>query len=1093
MQSSRWPPVDAQLTPRRERGEAENAEVGGGVVPHIALQMLGSFRLTVDEEEVTRFRSHKIPLLLSWLVLEGEGMHPRSTVAGLFWPEHSPEQALQNLRQTLVHLKRSLAEESTPGCLQVSARAIAIQHDEALRVDALEFLNRIEACQRHRHPNGRISPSCAASLEAAVARYRGPFLLECDPGDNEELYAWIGSRRTLFQNHLNTALQQLTQHYLYLGRAEDAERHARRWIELDPFSERAIADLVQALEVAGRSAQARTELAHWHSHYVAELGEEPNTATLSPATKAGLSAGATLTRAIRPEPALTRLPAYLTPFFGRVDELRWCAERLLEPTSRLLTLMGPGGCGKTRLALEFARLYGPDLEEPPVFVPLYGLSTADAIPAAIAEHLDWRLGSLADPVEMLVKRLGHRSRLVILDGIDPLLPQGAEPLSRLLRSAPHLVLIVTSRERLRLQGELVLRLDGLANPASRHPPEGEHAPAVALFLERASRLRPALPRDEASMQAITRLCQRLEGMPLSLELAAGLVETFTPMEIVGLLERRLDKLETRWQDVPVSHRSLRLVFEQSFQRLTPQYRTLLAALSTFPGTFDAQAATVIAGAGAEDLEALRDRSLLRLTEPGRYQVFEAIRRFARDRHDSSRMATAAAHGKHYAEVARHCLERLRTGDARDACTALAHEWPNLRAALVWGIQQRQLSILEPLLDALSAHPGQQGNPVEGIATLLEVRGALLGLGDAPVVRGLRAQLARNLALFRLHQGDARSARPELELALQHFRELGLRERVADALTLLGELTLRWDPLESARRLQESIEVHRDRNVPGVARAELSLATATAATGDYPHAFRLFRSGLDALARQGSERQQVLALTAYARARLAHGDADQAVALARQALEGASRLGERPAMAGAAAVLADGLLEEGRLREARRQVLLAHALGLELAHADLLCDTHRLQGLLALERGELEAADRHLTDSLRVASRAANPGAGARTLLVLARLLMARGELEDARAALRWIQALPAAWRATRKDATTLLHECGTPAPLGTPATLESPAPLPLETLLEDFDAVLAGLGIHGKHGSVHDLITVADVPSERPMRKRNLTLIVAGA
>lgn len=824
-----------------------------------------------------------------------------------------------------------------------------------------------------------------------------------------------------------------------------------------------------------------------------------STVTRRPTTKAGLNTGDAPTWALRPEPTLARLPAYLTPFFGRVDELRWCAERLLEPTSRLLTLQGPGGCGKTRLALECARLYGPDLEEPPVFVPLDGLSTADAIPAAIAERLDWRLGSQADPMEMLVERLGHRSRLVILDGIDPLLPQGAEPLSRLLRSAPHLVLIVTSRERLRLQGELVLRLDGLANPASRHPPEGEHAPAVALFLERASRLRPVLPRDEASMQAITRLCQRLEGMPLSLELAAGLVETFTPMEIVGLLERRLDKLETRWQDVPVSHRSLRVVFEQSFQRLTPQYRTILAALSTFPGTFDAQAARVIAGAGAEELEALRDRSLLRLTEPGRYQVFEAIRRFARDRHDSSRMATAAAHGKHYAEVARHCLERLRAGDARDACTALAHEWSNLRAALVWGIQQRQLSILEPLLDALSAHPEQQDNPVEGIATLLEVRGALQGLGDSPVVRGLRAQLARNLALLRLHQGDARSARPELELALQHFRELGLRERVADALTLLGELTLRWDPLESALRLQESIEVHRDRNVPGVVRAELGLATATAATGDYPHAFRLFRSGLDALARQGSERQQVLALTAYARARLAHGDADQAVDLARQALEGASRLDARPAMAAAAAVLAEGLLEEGRLREARRQVLQAHALGLELAHVDLLCDTHRLQGLIALERGELEAADRHLTDSLRVASRAANPGAGARTLLVLARRLMARGELEDARAALRWIQALPAAWRATRKDATTLLHECGTPATLGTPATqgtpatLETPAPLPLETLLEDFDAVLAGLGIHGKHGSVHDLITVADVPSVRPMRKRNLTLIVAGA
>jgi predicted ATPase len=314
---------------------------------------------------------------------------------------------------------------------------------------------------------------------------------------------------------------------------------------------------------------------------------------------------------------------------GRTEELASLSTRLAEAACRLLTLVGPGGNGKTRLAIELARQKAPDFANGVYFVALQPVSSPDRLTATIAEGIGFSFYGQDDPEAQLLSFLSERQSLLLLDNFEHLL-ETADLLARMLAAAPGLKLLVTSREALNLQEEWLWHVRGMHFPDADRVADIEAFSALKLFTERARRVRQDFS-PEAEQSCIIRICQLVGGTPLALELAAAWLKTLPCDKIVHEIERNLDFLASNMRNIPERHRSMRAVFEQSWLLLSEDERLVLKRLSVFRGGFRQPAAEAVAGASLLTLSSLADKSLLYVDASGRFEIHELLRQFAEER------------------------------------------------------------------------------------------------------------------------------------------------------------------------------------------------------------------------------------------------------------------------------------------------------------------------------------------------------------------------------------------------------------------------------------------------------------------------------
>ncbi len=594
----------------------------------LELTLFGAPEVRRQSRLVTGFRSNKAQALLYYLAVTGRPQ-TRATLVGLLWGDQPEAAARASLSKCLSNLHELLGE-----AVLIERQTVAFNRAHPHQLDTERFAA---------HVGTRPTPATVQSLQSALAVYRGDFLEGFYVRDAPDLEQWVLSQRAYYREAVVNGLHALATYAEQLGDLPQAVVHTRRLLALEPWREEAHRHLMKMLARSGQRAAALAQFETCRRILNEELVVEPDaeTLTLVEAIRAG-----DLDKANRVEaqpftpspvhPGACTLPTPPTALIGRERELAELDALISDPTCKLITICGPGGMGKTRLALAVAAAQGGKFEHGALFVPLAGVATAQFLPQAILSALDMPLRGELTPQQQVRALLYGQERLLVLDNYEHLLPE-IDLLLDLLHHAPRITLLVTSRERLALRAEHLCELVGIDYPPNqpaqlraKSAPDLTGYAAVQLFLQRVRQTQVRFTPSDEEMAAIVRICRITEGMPLALELAAAAVREQAIVALAAALEAGQTKLSARLRDLPERHRTIEAVFDHSWHLLSVTEQQVLAALSVFRGGFEAEAAQTVASATPALLAGLMDKSWLRRHPSGRYDIHELVRQYAHE-------------------------------------------------------------------------------------------------------------------------------------------------------------------------------------------------------------------------------------------------------------------------------------------------------------------------------------------------------------------------------------------------------------------------------------------------------------------------------
>ncbi|MFN2167754.1 MAG: ATP-binding protein, partial [Anaerolineae bacterium] len=489
-------------------------------------------------------------------------------------------------------------------------------------------------------------------LEQATALYRGDFMEGFSLADSPAFEEWVVLCRERYRRLMMDALHRLVEAYERQGRYERALELGWKQLDLEPWWEEAHQQLMRLLALSGRRSEAVAQYHRCRRLLDEELDVAPaaETTALYEQIRDGNVVGAAPSPQHRPG-LVHNLPLASGPFVGRETETAAIQNCLQDPTCRLLTLVGAGGMGKTRLAVEavgdwISQLQRDELEGV-TMVSLTPVQEAEVIASVVAQAAGFALSPTREPEQQLLETLRHKRWLLILDSFEHLL-DGVGLVTEILKTARYVKILVTSRARLNLQGETCFPVAGIAFP-ERIPDNAQRTQefaAIELFLAAARRLRPGFEPGDTDLGEIARICRLVQGMPLGILLAAAWSGVLCPAEIAAEIEKGLDFLEADWTDVPERQRSIRAVFDRSWNLLTGPEKRVFQALSVFSGGFTREAAQHVSGASLGELRALAAKSLLQVTPSGRYQIHELLRQYAAEKLDSTLDAAMGVRERH---------------------------------------------------------------------------------------------------------------------------------------------------------------------------------------------------------------------------------------------------------------------------------------------------------------------------------------------------------------------------------------------------------------------------------------------------------------
>ncbi len=806
-------------------------------MPKLRIQLLGEFQVVVDGLPLTCLKGDRQQSLFAYLLLHRHTPQSRQHLAFLLWPDSVEAQARADLRNLLHTLRQMLPDADH----LINSDTLTLQWHPAadFTLDVAEFQH--AAIQAKQASDATLQLQW---LEKAISLYMGDLL----PGNYDD---WVMPAREELRQQFLSALEELVQLLEERGDYQAALRYGQRLLQQDSLHEPSYMRLMRLHALAGDRAGVQRIYQTCVTVLERELGVEPSPTTQAvyaqsmrmhvpvPAvesTSMTTAAASSPAPATRPRP----LPSLRTAFVGRQRELADLALRLVDPTCRLLTVIGPGGMGKTRLAMETAKGHQPVFAHGIAFVPLAPVESADFIFSTIANALNLDVADAASPREGVLHHLREKEMLLVLDNFEHLI-EGAAQISELLDETAAVKLLVTSRERLNLQEEWLFELKGLHGSAavdgSGEEP-GEEDEALALFLQSAQRAQQDFIPSTADLVSIHRLCQLVDGMPLGIELAATWVRMLSCAEIVNEVERSLDFLATSTRNIPDRHRSLRAVFDRSWQLLAVEESELFRRLSVFRGGFTRASAEEVAGATLPLLSKLVDKSLLQRIGDRRFDLHQLLRQYSEEQlaaaHEASPMRDL-----HLAYYLRWVEEDGPTYFRETAwLERIAVEYDNIWAALLWSTTGGDVEMGQRLAFSLHVYWETYGFWRQEYLWLTR----LLALPQAQTPTLIRARILLHAGKYALHLVDSATACTYYEECLAIARQVHASQEVVMALIGLG------DSLSDLTRAQtlyaEALALSQAAGYKeGEARAITCLGHLASGRGDYEGASALYEDAL----------------------------------------------------------------------------------------------------------------------------------------------------------------------------------------------------------------------------------------------------------
>ena len=831
-------------------------------VPRLTITVFGTPEVRRNDIPVT-FRSRKTLALLIYLLVEGE-QHSREQIMALFWPESDTKRARSNLRSTLTWLRQALGDT-----MIMAADRDTLRLDPTAIDTDISFLQ--QARQVVQRPKGDIaSPDDELNvLLAATERFRGEFLAGFLLGDAPDFDNWVSIQRELWHRWMGIILNKIVDLHFRQGDFMSAMVFAERGIAHDPLNETTYRRLMEIHARRGDRVAALQVHMNLQDVLVRELGITPSseTETLAAQIRADV---ALFESASRQLPNNLQLPP--TPLIGRETDHATLDQLVLRNDVRLVTLLGPPGVGKTRLALDIAAATMPHFGDGVWFVDLTTASDETSFETTLARVLDVHETPDQSLRERIVATLCNRRQLLVLDGFEHVL-SATSMLLAVLEACPGITFLVTSRESLALRWEYRYVLEPLVLPS----PEDEvdvvrasAAPAVVLFVQRAQAVDHTFALNSDNVQTVGRLCTHLDGLPLALELAAAQSVVLAPEEILARITSASLLPALSFRDLPERHQTLQTAIHWSYELLDVSHQQLFRRLAVFSGGWSVEAAEAIANYDAQVpeienmLASLIQKSLVQrehgLAGVPRYRFLSTIRQYAHTqlRASDEEQSITYQHANFFTQLAERAEPELQSVDQEQWIRQLDQEQANFRSAIDWACNYHDARGMGlRLVGALRLYwwlRGLMHEALQRFDTALTKDD-----GTTPASRAKALHGAADIAYWR---GDITWATTLHQEGLHLSRQIDNRAGIALALNSLGILASAQGDYQQAITLyREGLAIHRELgDTVGMAMVLHNAADVARYQGEYDEAASLFEESL--AARRAVGHPQGIALALY---------------------------------------------------------------------------------------------------------------------------------------------------------------------------------------------------------------------------------------
>ncbi|MFN8440642.1 MAG: BTAD domain-containing putative transcriptional regulator [Caldilineaceae bacterium] len=997
----------------------------------LQIRLFGPGQLRAASGQIVQVQARKELAALAYLLLEGGQAQSRDLLQALLWGDLNTESARNNLRVALSRLQSLIGPTenttATPKLLQTSRIDVQLNPAAPIWVDVTVFLELLAKTRHHEHASRSACLPCFQTLQKAVELYQAEFLAGFALADSPAFEEWLFLQRERLHVLVSDAYRDLA---AYAETTEDwrgARSYAQRQIELDPLCEPAYRQQMRLLIRQGERSAALAVFERCRQQLYEELGLDPEAETLALHMQILTAEGALNAPVISPLPMAQNvpsavstmpttlvsspLPQQLTSFIGREQELEEIHALLRAGSSRLISLVGPGGIGKTRLALQVAGVTQYLFANGVHFVPLAGVQDASALPVAILDTLQVNLAAgSTSPTNQLLTRLAHQHMLLVIDNLEHLM-EGVDLLLAILQAAPSVTLLVTSREQLNCQAEDCFLLTGLTTPTQSDLAHAAQTAAVRLFCDRAYRLDKEFKLTAQNCGDIVRICQLVEGLPLALELVTTWLGELDCAGLVCALTQGQMVLATTQRDLPARHRSMQAVFDYSWHLLSANEQRLLSRLALCQGRFSAQAAAAMFGASRLDLTHLRYKSLLRMADAGYYDLHPLVRSFALATLDPMSLAQAEAQiVTYYLHLVAAQADVLDGETPLSAIQTIGGELDNIHQAWQWAERHMRRDLLLQSVAGLGSYYAATGRNVEREARFLPLAQRLVAdAGADETTKQLCLRLLDHSCSALLWLANFTKALPTAQMLLTLAQTGGDQQYAAYALIHSGRaFSLQGMTKESEPQMVQALAIARQLENPhllGYALVELS--TIVRNLGRRAEAETLLTENLALQRAHGNrtEEQRTLIYLAFSR------NEDRDFQAGRSYLTEAVRLlqltGNRHLEARIANSLGYTEAMLGNYAAALENHHVSRRISQEIRQP--VQESHALHNLCTVQRklGNLLLAEEYGQEALRLALDTGLPSAIHYAYLHLGYVWLAGGNLEEAATT---FAALAATWQ-----------------------------------------------------------------------------------